>query len=69
MRNSYRWALVALDAAIVAGATIVAVVLRQWLPFLPSANDADWLVLPVAPFIVVGWLIGLALGGAYRPRP
>ena len=68
MRNSYRWALVALDTAIVAGATIVAVALRQWLPFLPSANDADLLVLPVAPFIVVGWLIGLALGGAYRPR-
>ena len=68
MRISYRWALVALDTVVVAGASITAVALRQWVPFLPSANDAERLVLPVAPFIVLGWLIALALGGAYRPR-
>ena len=68
LRISYRWALVALDTAIIVVATVAAVGLRQWLPFLPSANDADSLVLPIAPFIVVAWLVTLALGGAYRPR-
>ncbi|MHA6523085.1 sugar transferase [Tessaracoccus sp. G1721] len=68
MRISYRWALVALDTAVIVVATIAAVALRTWVPFLRSINDADQLVLPVAPLIVVGWLIALALGGAYRPR-
>lgn len=67
-RGSFRGALVVLDTVIVAAATFAAVALRQWIPLLPSANDADILLFPVIPFIVVGWMIALALGGAYRPR-
>ncbi|MHA6513115.1 sugar transferase [Tessaracoccus sp. Z1128] len=68
MRNSYRWALVALDTALIVVATYTAVALRRWSPFLQSINDADRLVLPVAPLIIVVWLGSLAAGGAYRER-
>ncbi len=68
MRSSYRWALVALDTVIIAIAAFAAVSLRTQMPFLPSADDAPDLVLPITPFIVVGWLLALAVGGSYRAR-
>ena len=68
MRNLYRWAIVALDTALISAAAVAAVALRRWVPFLRSINDAEQLVIPVAPLIVVGWLLALAFGGAYRPR-
>lgn len=68
MRISYRWGLIALDTAIIAASTVAAVALRTWVPFLRSINDADQLVLPVAPLILAAWVLALAAGGAYRPR-
>lgn len=68
MGRTYRLALIALDVAVVAASALIAVRLRQWVPMLPSADDANDIVAPIAPLIVVGWVLALAAGGAYRSR-
>lgn len=69
MRSKYRWVVLALDTAVITACNFAAAELRKWVPFLPdAANDVRQLVLPIVPLIIVGWLLALAFGGAYRRR-
>ena len=69
MHSKFRWVVLALDSAIITGATFAAAELRKWLPFLPdAAADVRRIVLPVVPLIIALWLLALAFGGAYRQR-
>ncbi|WP_052459707.1 sugar transferase [Tessaracoccus massiliensis] len=69
MQSKFRWVVLALDAAIVIAVTLAAAELRQWMPFLPDAEaDVRRLVIPIVPWIILGWVLTLILGGSYRPR-
>lgn len=69
MGRSYRLALIVVDTAIVAASALVAVWLRLSGPvMLPEAVDTRTLVAPIAPLIVLGWVLTLAVAGAYRRR-
>jgi exopolysaccharide biosynthesis polyprenyl glycosylphosphotransferase len=61
-------AAVVTDLVVVSLVTVLATVGRMRLPFFVEAGDVDNLVAIVGVPIVIGWIIFIALHGAYSPH-
>ncbi|GAB3248676.1 sugar transferase [Nocardioides dilutus] len=59
------WVAFALDAALIGTVSLVAVVLRGRLGLFDAATDLSASLQFAGPLMVVGWLVALALFGAY----
>ena len=61
-------AAVATDLVVVSLVTVLATVGRMGLPFFREVGDVDNLVAIVGVPIVIGWIVFIALHGAYSPH-
>lgn len=66
--SRFRFLALALDLLVIVATTALAGYSRSVLDVLPgTTHDLTDNVLASAGFIVTAWLVGLAVGGAYRP--
>lgn len=68
VHGRYRWALIFIDAGVIAISLLLAVTLREAVPLPLGPGDVENIILPATPFIGILWLATLAAGGAYRDR-
>lgn len=60
-------ALIALvDLLVLSAVAALAAIGRTELPLFTKLSDLDDSIIVIAPLLVVGWMIALAIGGAYR---
>ncbi|WP_328701908.1 sugar transferase [Aestuariimicrobium ganziense] len=68
VRRRYRLVLLVADLVMIAVALTLATLFRFWLPLKTTPGDLNRLLVPTLPWIGLGWMLALYLGGAYRHR-